>query len=115
MAYLKPGWFTKSLFNPVAMRLGISGTETLAVRRRRSGDMQRVPVIPVEVGGSRYVVSTRGDSDWVRNVRAAREVELNGEAMRVTEVPAPERKPILDAYREKAGRTVETYWKKLPD
>ena len=115
MAYLKPPWFAKKLFNPLAMRLRIGGTETLAVRRRRSGEMQRVPVIPVEVGGSRYVVSTRGDSDWVHNVRAAREVELDGKAMRVTEVAAPERQPIIEAYRTKAGRTVDTYWKKLPD
>jgi hypothetical protein len=115
MAYLKPPWFTKKVFNPLAMKFGVAGTETLAVKKRRSGELQRVPVIPVEVGGSRYVVSTRGDSDWVRNVRAARQVELNGKSMRVTEVPAPERQPILDAYREKAGRTVDTYWKQLPD
>ena len=31
------------------------------------------------------------------------------------EVPVGERPPVIDAYRELAGRTVAAYWKKLPD
>jgi len=61
MAYLKPPGFAKVL-NPLAMRFGISGTATLEVRRRRSGQTQRVPVIPVEVEGKQYAVSSRGES-----------------------------------------------------
>jgi hypothetical protein len=78
MAYLKPPLFVRKVFNPVAMRLRMSGSEALVVPRRRSGDPQRIPVIPVEHEGARHVVSTRGESDWVRNVRAAGEVELEG-------------------------------------
>jgi deazaflavin-dependent oxidoreductase (nitroreductase family) len=119
MAYLKPPAFTRHVFNPLAMRFGIGGTKTLAVRRRRSGEMQRVPVIPLEYDGGRYVVSTRGESDWVRNLRAAGEAELGAgdstERVQATEVPAAERPPILAAYRKAAGKTVESYFKKLPD
>jgi deazaflavin-dependent oxidoreductase (nitroreductase family) len=119
MAYLKPPAFTRHVFNPLAMRFGIGGTKTLAVRKRRSGEMQRVPVLPLEYDGDRYVVSARGESDWVRNLRAAGEAELGAgdstERVHATEVPTAERPPILDAYRKAAGKTVASYFKKLPD
>ena len=115
MAYLKPNAFTRKVFNPIAMRMGIGGSTTLVVPRRRTGAPQRIPVIPVEHEGSRYIVSTRGESDWARNLRAAGRVELGSRTLRATEVPVEERAPILEAYRKKAGRTVETYFKQLPD
>ena len=119
MAYLKPPAVTSKLFNPLAMRLGIGGSATLAVPRRRSGTTQQVPVIPVEHAGARYIVSTRGESQWVKNARSAASVELRqrGQSERFTavEIPVGERQPVLDAYRAKAGRMVETYFKQLPD
>jgi deazaflavin-dependent oxidoreductase (nitroreductase family) len=119
MAYLKPPLLVKRVFNPVAMKLGIGGSAELAVPRRRSGEEQRIPVIPVDHDGARYVVSTRGESDWVRNIRAAGRAELRGKnetgTFRVTEVPVEQRDPIIAAYRAKAGKTVEGYWNKLPD
>ena len=119
MAYLKAPAVTRKLFNPLAMRLGLGGSATLAVPRRRSGTMQQIPVIPVEHGGARYVVSTRGESEWVRNVRSAGAVELRerGRSQRFSavELPVGERQPVLDAYRAKAGRMVDSYWKRLPD
>lgn len=119
MAYLKPPAVTRKLFNPLAMRLGIGGSATLAVPRRRSGTTQLVPVIPVEHAGARYVVSTRGESEWVKNARRAAAVELrvrgHSERFTAVELPVAERGPVLDAYRAKAGRMVETYWKRLPD
>ena len=119
MAYLKPNAFTRKVFNPIAMRLGASGSTTLVIPRRRTGQAQRIPVIPVEHDGARYLVSTRGESDWVRNLRAAGggEIETKGslEAFRASELPVELRAPVIAAYREKAGRTVETYFKQLPE
>ena len=119
MAYLKPNAFTRKVFNPIAMRLGMSGSTTLVVPRRRSGNPQRIPVIPVEHEGARYIVSTRGESDWVRNLREAGGGEIESkrtlEAFRAAEIPLEQRDPIIAAYRVKAGKTVETYFKQLPD
>jgi hypothetical protein len=115
MAYLKPPAFVKHVFNPMAKRFGIGGSVELVVRRRQTGDPQSIPVIPVEHEGARYVVSTRGESDWVRNIRAAGEAELGGERMTCTELPLEERGPVIARYREVAGKTVKTYWEKLPD
>ncbi|AKK26002.1 nitroreductase/quinone reductase family protein [Mycobacterium sp. EPa45] len=119
MAYLKPPWFTAKVFNKIAMATGVSGTETLTVTARSSGQEQKIPVISVEVDGTRYLVSTRGESQWVKNVRANPVVILDTKvgAARFTaaEVPVDARPPVLAAYRAKAGKTVDGYFTKLPD
>jgi deazaflavin-dependent oxidoreductase (nitroreductase family) len=119
MAYLKPPAVVVRVFNPIAMRFGIGGTKTLTVRKRRTSELQRVPLITVEHEGARYLVSTRGESDWVRNLRAAGDAELRGndatERIRATEVPVAERPPIIAAYQKRAGKTVASYFKKLPE
>jgi hypothetical protein len=115
MAYLKPPWFTSRVFNKVAMAFGIGGTATLTVTRRGSKLPQRLPVIVPEFAGVRYLVSTRGESDWVRNVRADSTVRLGDVAFVATEVPVEQRAPIIAVYRRLAGKVVEGYWKRLPD
>jgi hypothetical protein len=64
VSYLKPPVCTRLLANPLAMRLNARGVATLTLAGRRTGDARKVPVIPVEVGGSRYQVSPYGESDW---------------------------------------------------
>lgn len=71
MSYLRPAFFTQRVFNPPAMRFGIGGAVTLAEKRRRNWSEQTIPVIPVEHGGARYLVSPRGEAEWVQNLRAA--------------------------------------------
>jgi len=115
MAYRKPMLFTRKVFNPLAMRFGISGVKALAVRRRRSGTIQRVPLIAVERDGTRYLVSPRGETDWVRNLRAAGEAEFDAQRVRATEVPVAERPPIIALYRKVAGKAVASHFKALPD
>jgi uncharacterized protein YndB with AHSA1/START domain len=119
MAYLKPPWFTVRAFNRIAMATGISNSETLTVTKRGSGEQQHIPVVTVEVAGTRYLVSTRGESQWVKNVRANSTVTLTNKSGAATyvarESPTPERPPILAAYQQKAGRAVDGYFRTLPD
>lgn len=120
MAYNRPPWWFRSLFNPVARTLGLGGTVTLRVRGRSSGKVQAIPVMPVTVDGERYLVSTRGESTWVRNLRAAdgqADIVTRGkvEPVLATELPVAERGPVLAAYRDNAGRVVDGYFQKLPD
>ena len=91
------------------------GVTTLAVVGRRSGRIHRVPVIPIEHGGREYLVSPRGESDWVRNLRVAGEAALRGWGIGATEVPVAERPPILAKYEDVAGRAVASHFKALPD
>ena len=119
MAYLKPPWFAVKIFNRIAMATGISNSETLTVTRRGSAESQHIPVVTVEVGGTRYLVSTRGESQWVKNVRANSTVILTNKSGAVTyvahETPTSQRQPILTAYQQKAGKAVDGYFRKLPD
>lgn len=119
MAYLKPPWFTVRVFNRIAMATGVSNTETLTVTKRGSGELQQIPVVTVDVGGTRYLVSTRGESQWVKNVRANPTVTLTGKSGAATyvtrETPTSERQPMLIAYQKKAGRAVDGYFRQLPD
>jgi deazaflavin-dependent oxidoreductase (nitroreductase family) len=105
--YQKPGWFTQHVFNPfVALltRAGISvaGSRVLEVRGRKSGEPRRVPVNLLTLDGRRYLVAPRGNTQWVRNLRAAGEGRLlvgrRAEAFTCREVPDDERPPILRAY-----------------
>src|SRR2546423_4199642 len=63
-------------FNPVASRLLRLGrlmgpNALLTVKGRKSGQPRTTPVALVELKGRRWVVGTFGDTNWVRNLRAA--------------------------------------------
>ncbi|MFD3324445.1 nitroreductase/quinone reductase family protein [Streptomyces sp. NPDC058701] len=105
-----------ALFGKLA-RFGISvaGTAELSVRGRTSGQMQRIPVNPHTYEGAQYLVSARGHSQWVRNMRAAGGGELRvGRTVRsftVTEVTDPvQQGAVLRAYLEKWGWEVGRFF-----
>jgi deazaflavin-dependent oxidoreductase (nitroreductase family) len=80
---------------------------TLEVRGRRTGRVISFPVVIADYQGERYLVSMLGeDASWVKNVRAAdgRVVLRHGrcEAVRLEEVDARERAPILRRYLDVA-------------
>ena len=72
--YQRPGWMTQHIANPLALN------------------------------GQRYLVAPRGETEWVRNLRAAGEGELrlgrDVERFRATEVADAAKPPILRAYLE---------------
>ena len=108
--YQRPGWFTKHIFNPVVAgltRSGVSlaGSRVLEVRGRKSGEWRRTPVNPIEVEGQRYIVSPRGETQWVRNLRAGGEGRLRKgartEDFSATELADEDKLPVLRAYLKK--------------
>ncbi len=96
--------------------LGLTSTDTvtLEVKGRRSGRVRSNPVTWVEHDGERYLVSPRGEAEWVRNVRAAggeAEIRRRGrERVRLEEVPAEERAPIIQAYLAKTARATRQHF-----
>ncbi|MCY0918704.1 nitroreductase/quinone reductase family protein [Streptomyces sp. H27-G5] len=117
--YVKAGPFGvrfNALFGKLA-RLGVSlaGTAELSVRGRTSGKMQRIPVNPHTYEGEQFLVSARGHSQWVRNMRVAGGGELRvGRKVRaftVTEITDPvQQAAILRAYLEKWGWEVNRFF-----
>jgi len=105
--YVKPGWFTRQIFNrAVALltRAGLSvwGSRLLAVRGRRTGEWRITPVNLLVVDGQRYLVAPRGTTQWVRNLRAAGDGELRlgrrAEAFRAEEIGDADKPVLLRAY-----------------
>jgi len=105
--YRKPDWFTRNVFNRAVAaltRLGISvaGSRVLEVRGRKSGEPRRTPVNLLKLDGNRYLVAPRGQTQWVRNLRAAGGGNLilgrRSEPFRASEVADAEKEPILREY-----------------
>jgi deazaflavin-dependent oxidoreductase (nitroreductase family) len=105
--YQKPGWVTTNVFNRVVAgltRAGISvwGSRVLEVPGRKSGEPRRNPVNLLTVDGQRYLVSPRGHSQWVRNLRVSGSGRLllgrNSEPFTATELGDDEKVPLLRAY-----------------
>ena len=105
--YRRPGWFDLKVLNPAVAaltRAGISvwGSRVLRVRGRKSGDWKSAPVNLLTHEGQRYLVSPRGQTQWVRNLRAAGRGELvlgkSAEPFLGLEISDAEKVPILRAY-----------------
>lgn len=108
--FQEPGWFTKNVLNRMvagATRLGISvaGSRVLEVKGRKSGEWRRTPVNLLTYEGDRYLVAPRGNTQWVRNMRASGGGRLvvgrRSEEFTATEVPVEDRPPLLRAYLKK--------------
>jgi deazaflavin-dependent oxidoreductase (nitroreductase family) len=108
--FQRPGWFTKNVFNRFVARLtrmgvSVAGSRVLEVRGRTSGELRRTPVNPLTLDGERYLVSPRGNTQWVRNLRASRSGRLlvgrRGEEFTTTEIPDQDKPRILRAYLER--------------
>jgi deazaflavin-dependent oxidoreductase (nitroreductase family) len=106
--YKEPGWFTRHFFNPAIAgltRMGVSvwGSRVLRVKGRKSGEIRTVPVNLLTIDDTRYLVAPRGETQWVRNLRAA---DGNGElalgkkieSFHATEVADTDKEDILRAY-----------------
>ena len=115
MAYLKPSWFNRTIFNKIATTFSFGPFETMIVTKRVSKQPQKIPVTPIDVDGVKYLVSAYGETQWVKNVRANPDVKLGGTDYRAAETPVDARKPILDAYQAKVGKYVDDQFRELPD
>ena len=109
--YIRPGWFTSHVFNPLVAaltRAGLSiwGSRELRVRGRTSGEWRRTPVNVLTLDDQRYLVAPRGVTQWVKNLRVARRGELRvgrrRESFQADELTDAEKPAILRLKRWKA-------------
>ena len=116
--YLEPSWVISRVVNPLLLWLGV--VPTLWVRGRKTGRWRNVPVNVLELDGERYLVAPRGETDWVRNLRAAGSGQLQygrrgTEAFRAVEVPDKEKPRVIEAYLDRWGNQVRSQFEALPD
>jgi deazaflavin-dependent oxidoreductase (nitroreductase family) len=104
--YLTPtkstGMFNAMVATLTRMGISVYGSRVLYVRGRKSGEWRSTPVNPLSLGGKRYLVSPRGQTQWVRNMRAAGGGELRVgrrvERFTATELPDDVKPPMLREY-----------------
>jgi deazaflavin-dependent oxidoreductase (nitroreductase family) len=98
------------------IRLGIapSGMHLLTVRGRKSGLPRTTPVNLIEHQGRRWLVAPYGEVAWVRNARAAGEVQLRRagavERAAVRAASAEEAAPVLRSYLRQLRLVVGPYF-----
>jgi deazaflavin-dependent oxidoreductase (nitroreductase family) len=119
MVYLRPGWLQRKLEPMFMTRL--PNQPYIRVRGRTTGKVRSIPVRPVDVGGSWYLVSLPGTSNWARNLRASGGAELvekgDTRSITVTEVFGNERAAAVAAYLASSSYrpTVKLLTERLPD
>jgi len=95
---------------PAVTSLGLAPDDviTLEVPGRRSGVIRRTTIVRVSWDHRDFLVSLAGESDWVRNVRAADgQVAVGGlhrRAATLAEVAVDQRAPVIRAYLLRWGR-----------
>jgi deazaflavin-dependent oxidoreductase (nitroreductase family) len=99
-------FFNESVGRLTKLGISVYGSRVLYVRGRKSGEWRSTPVNPLTVDGVRYIVAPRGNTQWVRNLRAANgEGELRigrkTERFTATEIGDDAKPPILRAYLKK--------------
>jgi len=85
--------------------ISMAGTRALRVRGRKAGRLRGVVINVLTVADLDYLVSPRGTTHWVRNVRAAGEVEVGprwrSRRVRAIEVDDPAKPELLRRYLDK--------------
>jgi deazaflavin-dependent oxidoreductase (nitroreductase family) len=102
-------WRAGNAIVSLLARAGIGPIQLLTTRDRRTGEPHTTPVVPVEQGGTVWLVAPYGTVGWVRNAREDRRVRLRyGRTTRdyaIREVGADEAGPVLKSYVAVATKT----------
>ena len=117
-SFAKPGAVDRIFGRTLAflVRIGLIRGHfyVLEVRGRKSDRIISLPVDLLELDEQRYLVCARGNSNWVRNTRAAGEVVLVRALRRhryaVRELPFEARPPVLKAYLDRFATEVQRFF-----
>jgi deazaflavin-dependent oxidoreductase (nitroreductase family) len=116
--FLKPS-LSERIFNrifalAIGFGLGLGHNYMVEVRGRKSGRIFSTPIDLLEFEGRRYLVAPRGETNWVRNARAAGRVTLRKgrrrEEFAVREVGPAQRPELLKAYLDRFALAVQRYF-----
>jgi deazaflavin-dependent oxidoreductase (nitroreductase family) len=117
--YRAPDWFTQNVLNRLVAgltRLGVGfyGSRVLEVQGRKSGQWRRTPINLLRYDGGEYLVSPRGHTQWVRNLRVGGGGRLllgrRSRAFSATELNDEDKTPVLRAYLKRWGWEVGMFF-----
>jgi deazaflavin-dependent oxidoreductase (nitroreductase family) len=117
--FREPGWFTRNVLNRImagltSLGIGVYGSRLLEVRGRKSGEWRRTPVNLLRFEGHEYLVSPRGHTQWVRNLRASGSGRLRigrrTQEFRGVELADEEKPPLLRAYLKRWAFEVKVFF-----
>jgi deazaflavin-dependent oxidoreductase (nitroreductase family) len=98
----------------VRLGIGFKHNFMLEVRGRKSGKVFATPVNLLLLHGRTYLCAVRGETQWVRNARAAGRVALVKAATReeyaVRELPVVERPEPLKEFLERFAMSVQRFY-----
>ncbi len=96
------GMFNSTVAALTRQGVSVWGSRVLYVRGRKSGEWRSNPVNVLTYEGRRYLVAPRGQTQWVRNLRAAAGGELRVgkrvERFTATELTDDQKPAVLRAY-----------------
>jgi deazaflavin-dependent oxidoreductase (nitroreductase family) len=107
--------------NSALLRRGlrIGSQHLLTIPGRRTGEPRSTPISIATVSGERYIVAAFADAAWVANVRATGAGTLTrggrDESVRLTELPAADRDPILRAFLRQVPGGARFFGGRTPD
>ncbi len=109
--YRPAPWLYRHTVNPIIelivgpLGIPLRGAALLTVTGRKTGKPRTVVVYPLSFNGQRYLIAPRGETEWVRNLRAAGTAELRRGRRRrrivAAEVPDTEKPPLFRAYLDR--------------
>src|SRR5215470_14144793 len=118
--YRKPPWWLRHIGNRFSPR-NAKLVARLSVPGRTSGQWRTTPVVVLDHDGERYLVAPGGQTEWARNLRAARRGRLirqgHIEEFIAVELPPRDRPTVIAAYRSRYGKmpTVDAGFREFPD
>lgn len=76
LRFPQPPWLVIKILNPIVRgltrtALPMGPNVTLSVHGRKTGAVRSTPVALIEASGRRWVIGAFGETEWVRNLRAA--------------------------------------------
>jgi len=107
-------WINRLFGVLVGWGIGLSHNYLLEVQGRKSGRLYSTPVNVLDRNGKRFVVGTRGETQWARNARATGQIWLRKgsrrKAFRLRPVDDREKPEILSEYLNRYKLTVQRFF-----
>ena len=99
----------------VRLGIGFKHNFILEVRGRKSGRVFATPVNLLAHNGKTYLCASRGETQWVRNARAAGRITLvkgpNREEFAVRELPVADSPELLKEFLDRFATSVQRYYR----